>query len=72
MQRIFRGRSHRLPNCYDLSTLASHDSLQFFARLVVVFICAIFILVRPLARFGHSYPFLILTFKELIFFIQDG
>src|ERR1700742_1523285 len=49
-----------------------HDVRRALARFLVVFLCAIFILVRRLARIGGAFPFLILTFKELVFSVQDG
>ena len=63
--------------CPNVAADIFQPLLAFFARrplarILSTFLCALIIAVRPFARLGGPYAFLVLALKELVFSVQDS
>ncbi|KAH9946389.1 uncharacterized protein BXZ73DRAFT_37522 [Epithele typhae] len=63
----WRACLHRL-SVFPASSLARRP----LARLLSTFLCALIIVIRPFARLGGRYAFLVLALKELVFSVQEN
>ncbi|KZO95733.1 hypothetical protein CALVIDRAFT_150214 [Calocera viscosa TUFC12733] len=50
----------------------THDARPFSARLLATFLCALFVVIRPIANISGSFAFLVLVFKTLSYFPAAG
>ncbi|KZT52484.1 hypothetical protein CALCODRAFT_89644 [Calocera cornea HHB12733] len=50
----------------------THDARPFAARLLATFLCALFVVIRPIANVSGSFAFLVLVFKTLSYFPASG
>ncbi|KAH7921497.1 hypothetical protein BV22DRAFT_1038618 [Leucogyrophana mollusca] len=54
-----------------LSFCSTHISRRAFARILSTFLCALFVVIRPVSYRGGPSAFLVLSLKELVFSVQE-
>lgn len=75
---MLRLNTHKLKaRCSSVCTAVRRFSAPFLAkrplaRLLSTFLCCLAIVVRPVARLGGRYAFLVLPFQALIFGVQES